>query len=50
LPEAREPMLLAYEHSPCSICRSDAVEVLISINSLPNWMREECKYDANRTT
>lgn len=50
MPEASEPMMLAYEHSPCSGCRSNAVKVLISIKGLPDWVDEECNYDADRTT
>ena len=36
-----------YETSPCSNCRRHFVEHLHSLDALPDWMLEECKYDAN---
>lgn len=45
--EAVPALLNVYERGPCSTCRRRIVEALISLEALPNWMREECKYDAN---
>ncbi len=50
LPEAFEQMLLVYEHSPCSDCRSRAVRVLASIGSIPDWVRDECQHDSDEST
>jgi len=50
LPEAVEPMLYTFENTPCSTCRSRAVRVLKSINALPDWIREECQFDADADT
>lgn len=36
-----------YENSPCSICREGALRVLDELNAIPDWMREECRYDCN---
>lgn len=46
-PEAVPTLIHLYEHGPCSTCRRRAVEALYSLNALPDWMREECRYDAN---
>ena len=35
-----------YRNSFCSLCRYDVVEQLIALNAVPDWMREECRYDA----
>ena len=48
--EAERPLLLLYENGPCSLCRHGAIEELISINRFPDWMREECQYDAYSET
>jgi hypothetical protein len=42
------PALLAlYEYGPCSLCRNHAVEMLHDTRQLPDWMLEECYYDAD---
>lgn len=48
--EAERSLLLLYEHGPCSTCRHGAIEELIAINRLPDWMIEECRYDADGDT
>lgn len=48
--EAVEPMLLAYEHTPCSNCRHRAVALLRSMDRLPGWIRDECAHDADEET
>ena len=45
--EAIPALIQIYEKSPCGICRKKAVEQLLALNALPNWLRNECLYDAN---
>ena len=47
LPDARDLMLFAYEHSPCGICRESSVRTLSRIGDLPSWLREEAAFDAS---
>lgn len=44
-PECLEPMLFLYEHTPCSNCREDAVEIMMSTNTAPAWVLDECRFD-----
>jgi hypothetical protein len=46
-PEAESSLLLLYESGPCTSCRHDVVKELIAIDRIPDWMREECRHDAN---
>jgi hypothetical protein len=46
-PEAATALIAVYQQNPCSRCRERAVEALYSLNLLPAYMLEECKYDAN---
>lgn len=39
-----------YDTTPCSLCREGAVETLITCNRLPDYIAEECRYDANEET
>lgn len=39
-----------YERGPCSLCRTRFVERLIEIGALPDWMREEARYDSDPDT
>lgn len=48
--EAREALLLVYEHSPCTNCRSRAVEALCKGKLAPNWLLEECCFDVDEET
>ena len=48
--EAEECLLLLYEKGPCSLCRGQVVEDLIALNRIPEWMREECRYDSYTCT
>ncbi len=43
--EAEGSLLLLYENGPCSLCRGGIVKYLIALDRLPEWMREECRYD-----
>ncbi len=46
LPAAEGSLLLLYQNAPCSLCRGGIVKNLIALDRLPEWMREECLYDA----
>lgn len=50
IPEALNPLVLAYEKNPCSYCRSHIVELLADLGLVPDWMIEECIYDADEKT
>lgn len=47
VPDAVEPLLWAYERSPCSICRSQAVQTLTRLEALPDWLFEEAEFDSS---
>lgn len=40
-------MRMIYEHTPCSICRDGAVEAMLTANVLPDWVKDECRFDAS---
>ena len=46
-PEAAPALRNLYEYNTCSFCRESAVLALDSIQAVPEWMRAECRYDAN---
>ncbi len=48
--EADRILLLLYENTPCAHCRHGAVEKLIAMDRLPDWIREECQYDTYSET
>lgn len=39
-------MLFVYEYSPCGNCRGRVVEVMVELGIAPQWMIEECCFDA----
>ena len=39
-----------YEKGPCSLCRNACVEMLVEHNALPDWMRDEARFDADEET
>jgi hypothetical protein len=45
--DAVPALIRMFDANPCSRCREDVVESLVSLNALPDWMAEECRYDAN---
>lgn len=47
IPESLRSLLLVYEKSPCSSCRCRAVELMDKFDQLPEWIIDECVYDAN---
>lgn len=38
---------LVYQHTPCTNCRRDVVSYLFRDGLLPDWMREECRFDCD---
>jgi hypothetical protein len=48
--EAERVLNLLYENGPCSLCRHGVIEELIAIGRFPEWMRDECQYDAYSET
>ena len=48
-PEADASRLgvLAYAATPCGECRSYAAEVLAARAAAADWLREECRHDAD---
>ena len=44
--EASRSLTLLYENGPCSVCRRGCVRQLLARGLFPNWMRQECRYDA----
>jgi hypothetical protein len=45
--EALEPLTLIYEHSPCTNCRRRALKSLHRMGRAPDWLLEECCFDAD---
>ena len=43
-------LLIGYERTPCSLCRSGFVESLIRLDALPDELRAECLRDADPDT
>ena len=48
--EAVPCLLLVYEDGLCSMCRRSVVQKLIELDALPEYIREECQYDADSDT
>jgi len=46
-PESTRVLTTIYELGPCSYCREWALDVLCDLGPLPQWMVEECHFDAN---
>ncbi len=47
LAEGEESLLMLYERGRCTLSRERSVELLHGLGLLPEWMLEECHYDAN---
>lgn len=45
-PECLSLLLFIYEHSPCGLCRSGAVDAMVDLGITPEWVAEECRFDA----
>lgn len=50
VPEGMQPLLAVYEKTPCSSCRYRCIDMIQTIDKLPEWMVEECIYDARSET
>ncbi len=46
-PESAEVLTTIYELGSCSHCREWALDLLYDLGPLPQWMVEECHFDAN---
>jgi hypothetical protein len=46
-PSSAQTLLYLYENGPCSMCRYGIVKCLYQINAVPEWMAQECRYDAD---
>lgn len=44
--ECNDTLLKLYENDPCSNCREQVVSKLFASGTVPDWMAEECRYDA----
>lgn len=47
LREAVPALLTLYERGPCSMCRLHALEYLREVDTIPAWVAQECRFDAN---
>jgi hypothetical protein len=47
-PEVVPVLHLLYERGPCTNCREKAVKLLRRLGALPDWLLEECRYDASQ--
>ena len=43
-------LMWIYENGPCSFCRHSSVKYLVTLNRLPDWLRQECLHDADSET
>ncbi|MDP9379785.1 MAG: hypothetical protein M3Q29_06470, partial [Chloroflexota bacterium] len=46
-PDAQDSLMLIYERGPCSTCREKCLGLLHSLDLLPDWIMDECRYDSN---
>jgi HEAT repeat protein len=44
--ESNDTLFKLYENDPCSTCREQVVSKLFASGNVPDWMAEECLYDA----
>jgi hypothetical protein len=49
-PELEKALLFLYEAGPCSMCRTEFVQALIEPERLPDFIRDECRFDAEPDT
>jgi hypothetical protein len=48
--ERQHALLKIYAKTPCSFCRADVVRALSEAGPLPDWLAEECRFDADPDT
>ena len=41
---------MLYDKGPCSLCRTHVVRLLVEMKRFPEWMAQECRWDANPNT
>ena len=46
---AAKSLLFVYENNPCSHCRLGSVEQMRALDQLPDWIVNECVYDAEES-
>ncbi len=49
-PDADRALLLLYERGPCAFCRCEVVKLLLQLGRVPEWVRQECRFDADPET
>lgn len=49
-PDAAALLLMLYEKGLCVTCRGSVIDLLLSLGPLPEWMVDECRYDADPET
>lgn len=49
-PEGLDVLMLAYEKTPCSLCRHSCLESIEKLGRVPDWMIQECLYDCDSGT
>jgi len=49
-PELENVLLFLYEAGPCSMCRIEFVDALVELEKLPDFIRDECQFDAEPAT
>lgn len=47
---ASELLCTLYKRLPCSLCRTKVVQQLVMLKAIPDWMINECHYDADEDT
>ncbi len=43
-------LLNLYEYGPCAVCRERFIRQLHALGKLPDWIRDECRYDSYSDT
>ena len=46
-PENAAALFTLYERGPCSECRERCVDQLHALEAAPDWLVQECRFDAN---
>lgn len=48
--DLQSALVEVYEHSPCSLCRSSAANILHIQDMIPAWVLKECQHDCDEGT
>lgn len=46
-PSATPALILLYEKGPCPNCREETIRLLMAMDTLPDWMAAESRYDSS---